>query len=85
MTSAGNIWGTAMATAARHSRDGRIARWREGFRQAARRSGRLAGGLALSLGAVFALLALVSYRPSDPAFNTKAGGPVGNLPRATRG
>ena len=67
-----------MATAARHGRDGRLARWREGFRHAARRSGRLVGGLALSLGAVFALLALISYHPSDPALNTEAGGPVDN-------
>ncbi|HWT11165.1 MAG TPA: DNA translocase FtsK 4TM domain-containing protein, partial [Allosphingosinicella sp.] len=66
------------ATTARTSDEGRLARWREGLRQGVRRSGSLAGGLALSLGALFALASLVSYRPSDPSLNTAAGGPVGN-------
>src|SRR5687767_1031178 len=66
------------ATTARNDRGGRLARWREGLRQTAKRSGTLLGGVALSLGSVFVLLALVSYRPSDPALNTEAGGPVLN-------
>src|SRR5687767_6519185 len=66
------------ATTARNPGSGRLARWREGLRQAARRSGTLLGGLALALGSVFALLALISYRPSDPSLNTEASGPVHN-------
>jgi S-DNA-T family DNA segregation ATPase FtsK/SpoIIIE len=66
------------ATTARNTGSGRLARWREGLRQAARRSGTLLGGLALALGSVFALLALISYRPSDPSLNTEASGPVHN-------
>jgi S-DNA-T family DNA segregation ATPase FtsK/SpoIIIE len=67
-----------MATAARKGGGGRLARWREGARHAARRSTSLLGGIALSAAAVFALVALVTYRPSDPALNTAAAGPVGN-------
>ncbi len=79
MRSKGNIWGTAMAaSAARNGRDGRLVRWRQGARQAARRSGTLLAGIGLSLGALFALVALVTYRPADPSLNTAAGGPVGN-------
>jgi len=63
---------------ARYDRPGRLERLREGSRKAARRSGRFLAGLALSLGAVLALVALVSYRPSDPSLNTAAGGPIGN-------
>ena len=66
------------ASTARKQATGRIARWREGGRKAARRSGTFLGGLALALGAVAALIALLTYRPSDPALNTAAGGPVGN-------
>jgi S-DNA-T family DNA segregation ATPase FtsK/SpoIIIE len=63
------------ATTARNG-DGRLARWRDGMNRAARRSGTMLGGVALSLGALFALLSLVSYHPSDPSLNTAAGGPV---------
>ncbi|HEV2867078.1 MAG TPA: DNA translocase FtsK 4TM domain-containing protein, partial [Allosphingosinicella sp.] len=66
------------ATAARKSGPGRLARWREGARQATKRSSAVLAGVALSLGAVFALVALASYRPSDPSLNTAAGGPAGN-------
>jgi S-DNA-T family DNA segregation ATPase FtsK/SpoIIIE len=66
------------ATTARKAEEGRLARWREGLRQAAKRSGTLIGGLALALGSMFALLALISYRPSDPSLNTEASGPVHN-------
>ena len=65
-------------TTARYDRPGRLTRLREGGRKAVRRSGRLLAGLALSLGAVLTLGALISYRPSDPSMNTAAGGPVGN-------
>jgi S-DNA-T family DNA segregation ATPase FtsK/SpoIIIE len=67
-----------MASTTARNGEGRLARWRDGFNRAARRSGTLFGGLALSLVSVFALLSLVSYRPSDPSLNTAAGGPVGN-------
>jgi S-DNA-T family DNA segregation ATPase FtsK/SpoIIIE len=63
-----------MATAV----EGRLARWRESLGQTARRSGSFLGGLALALGSVLTLLALVSYHPSDPALNTDAGGPTQN-------
>jgi S-DNA-T family DNA segregation ATPase FtsK/SpoIIIE len=67
-----------MAVTARYDRPGRLARLKEGGRKAARRSSGFLAGAALSLGAVLALLALVSYRPSDPSLNTAAGGPVNN-------
>ena len=66
------------ASAAQSGGDGRLTRWREGARHAARRSGTWLAGAALSLAALFALAALVSYRPGDPSLNTAAGGPVGN-------
>ncbi|WP_129793487.1 DNA translocase FtsK [Sphingosinicella sp. CPCC 101087] len=66
------------ATTAHSGGDGRLARWRDGFNRAAKRSGTLVGGLALAFGSLFALVALVSYRPSDPALNTVAAGPVRN-------
>jgi S-DNA-T family DNA segregation ATPase FtsK/SpoIIIE len=66
------------AVTARNDREGRLARWREALRQGARRSGSLFGGLALCLGALFAALSLVSYRPSDAALNTAAADPVRN-------
>ncbi len=68
-----------MATAAANAgRRGRLERWRDGARRAARRSGAVLGGVALCLGALLTLLALVSYRPSDPSLNTAAAGPVKN-------
>ncbi|MGZ8282104.1 MAG: DNA translocase FtsK 4TM domain-containing protein, partial [Allosphingosinicella sp.] len=66
------------STTARNSDAGRLTRWREGLNRAAKRSWTMLGGLALSLAALFALLSLVSYRPSDPSLNTAAGGPVAN-------
>ncbi len=66
------------ATSAQNGRSGRLGQWREGSRRAARRTGGFLGGVAICLAALFALVALVSYRPSDPSLNTDAGGPVGN-------
>ena len=54
------------------------ASWRDGSKRAARRTGGFLAGIATCLAALFALVALVSYRPSDPSLNTDAGGPVGN-------
>jgi S-DNA-T family DNA segregation ATPase FtsK/SpoIIIE len=68
----------AATTAKSGNGEGRLARWREGLHRAAKRSGTLVGGLALAFGALFALASLVSYRPSDPALNTVAAGPVRN-------
>ncbi|MFC7499324.1 DNA translocase FtsK 4TM domain-containing protein [Enterovirga sp. GCM10030262] len=68
-----------MATsAARGARPGRLAQWRDGLKKGARRSTTLVGGVALVAAALLAALALVSYRPTDPAFNTSAAGPVNN-------
>jgi len=79
MKGAGTFGAREMAaTAARGGQDGRLARWREGLGQALRRMATLVGGLALVAAALFALAALIGYRPSDPALNTAAGGPVGN-------
>ncbi len=66
------------AATAQNGRSGRLAQWREGSKRLARRSGSFFGGIALGIAALFALVALVSYRPSDPSLNTAAAGPVGN-------
>jgi len=52
--------------------------WRDAVRRGAVRSGALAGSIVLAVLTLLIALALVSYRPSDPAMNTAAGGPVGN-------
>jgi DNA segregation ATPase FtsK/SpoIIIE, S-DNA-T family len=52
--------------------------WREAVKRGAVRSGALAGSVALIIGAMLFAFALVSYRPSDPAMNTAAGGPANN-------
>src|SRR4051812_38878572 len=67
----------AAATAQREA-PGRLAQAREGLRRLVRRSWSFFGGLALSASALFALIALVSYHPSDPSLNTDAAGPVRN-------
>src|SRR5256885_910180 len=67
----------AVATAQRES-PGRLAHWREGIRRLVRRSWSFFGGLALSALAIFALVAMITYHPSDPSLNTDAAGPVRN-------
>ena len=52
--------------------------WRDAVKRGAVRSGALAGSIALVIAALLTTLALVSYRPSDPAMNTAAGGPANN-------
>jgi S-DNA-T family DNA segregation ATPase FtsK/SpoIIIE len=47
--------------------------WRTHMKRGALRSGALLGAMALVALAIALGLALVSYRPSDPAFNTAAG------------
>ncbi|MEW4467580.1 DNA translocase FtsK 4TM domain-containing protein [Parasphingorhabdus sp. JC815] len=49
------------------------ASWREVMRLSLLRSGALISAILLGLLAVFLFLALVSYSPSDPSFNTAAG------------
>src|SRR5688572_19081627 len=66
------------ATVARNARQAKKARWRAGLQRRARRSGAWLSGSALIAAALLLLLALVSYRPSDPSLNTSAGGPVRN-------
>ena len=69
----------AMAAAtAQSDRPGRIAQWREGLGRLVRRSWSFFGGVALILGSLFALTALVTYHTADPSLNTVAGGPVQN-------
>lgn len=52
--------------------------WREAMRRAASRSTALLASLGLLTLTVLVALALVSYRPSDPALNTAASGPAQN-------
>jgi S-DNA-T family DNA segregation ATPase FtsK/SpoIIIE len=66
------------AATAQTDRPGRLAQWRAGMRRLARRSWSFFGGLALAAGALVALVALVTYHPSDPSLNTDAAGPVQN-------
>jgi S-DNA-T family DNA segregation ATPase FtsK/SpoIIIE len=47
-------------------------------RRGAKRSGTLLGGAILVALGLMTLVALASYRPSDPSFNTAAAGPVNN-------
>jgi DNA segregation ATPase FtsK/SpoIIIE, S-DNA-T family len=64
-----------MATAAaRAGRNDRLAELGQGLKRAAMRAASLAGGGALVAGSVAALVALVSYHPTDASFNTAAGG-----------
>jgi S-DNA-T family DNA segregation ATPase FtsK/SpoIIIE len=67
-----------MATIAGSNRQERGAQWRQGLRKGAKRSGTLLGGAALIVTAVLLLIALASYRPTDPSLNTAAAGPVQN-------
>ena len=53
--------------------------WRETVRAGAIRSGTLIGSVGLFALGLLLLLALASYRTSDPALNTAAGGPARNL------
>ncbi len=50
------------------------ANWREIMRLSLLRSGALIGAVAIVLATIFLALALFSYSPSDPSFNTSAGG-----------
>ena len=53
--------------------------WRDTMRAGARRSGAMLGAVALLLTTIATALALASFHPGDPSFNTAAGGPAQNL------
>ena len=69
-----------MATRAAGANRGgtRTAGWRDGVKRGAKRSGTLLGGAILVVLGFVTLIALASYRPSDPSFNTASAGPVDN-------
>lgn len=52
--------------------------WRNIMRQSLARSGTLIGAVLLGLATCALVIALLTYRQSDPSFNTAAGGPVSN-------
>ncbi|MET0247017.1 MAG: DNA translocase FtsK 4TM domain-containing protein [Sphingomonas sp.] len=53
--------------------------WRDTMKAGVRRSGALIGGIALFLGVMALILALISYHAQDPSLNTAAAGPARNL------
>lgn len=53
--------------------------WRDTMRAGARRSGALFAAMAIVLLTGALLLAIASYHPEDPSWNTAAGGPARNL------
>jgi S-DNA-T family DNA segregation ATPase FtsK/SpoIIIE len=53
--------------------------WRDTMKAGARRSGAMIGACALLIAVLLLALALASYHPGDPSFNTAAGGPARNL------
>ncbi len=53
--------------------------WRDSVKRGALRGGALVGSLALGFATLLLALALVSYKHSDAALNTAAGGPARNL------
>ena len=53
--------------------------WRESMKRGAVRTSALAGGMALLLLALLLVLALASYKSSDPSMMTAAAGPARNL------
>jgi S-DNA-T family DNA segregation ATPase FtsK/SpoIIIE len=67
-----------MATVAAGVRQEKMAQWRSGMRKGMRRTAALLGGGAVGALALLLLLALVSYRPTDPSLDTAAAGPVKN-------
>jgi S-DNA-T family DNA segregation ATPase FtsK/SpoIIIE len=68
----------ATSAAAQSARQVRLAQWRSGVKSGMRRGWALLIGGALGALALLLLLALLSYRPTDPSLNTAAEGPVRN-------
>jgi len=58
---------------------GGVSLWRSTVRRGAFRSAGMAAGAGVTLGVLLLVLALASYRTSDPALNTDAGGAPANL------
>ena len=52
--------------------------WHDAVKRGAVRSGALGGAIAIAVGVLLVALSLITYRPSDPAMNTAAGGPANN-------
>ncbi len=52
--------------------------WGETVKRGALRSGAMLGAIALGCAALLLALLLITYKPSDAALNTAAGGPPGN-------
>jgi len=53
--------------------------WGAQVKAIGRRTGAMAGALAILAGTLLAAFALASYHPGDPAWNTAAGGPAHNV------
>src|SRR5688572_28479600 len=66
------------ASAAQSARQVKLAQWRTGMKNGMRRSWALLIGGGIGAAALLMLLALVSYRWTDPSLNTAAAGPVRN-------
>jgi S-DNA-T family DNA segregation ATPase FtsK/SpoIIIE len=66
------------ATAAQGARQVKLAQWRSGMKRGMRRTTALLIGGAIGALALLILLALASYRTTDPSPNTAAAGPVRN-------
>ncbi len=66
------------ASVAGNGRQERLEQWRAGIKRGATRSTQILLGSGLIVGALLLAAGLVSYRPSDPSFNTAAAGPVRN-------
>ena len=53
--------------------------WRESMKRSAERTGVLLGGAAIIVLTLLLVIALLSYRPSDPSLMTAAEGPARNF------
>ncbi len=53
--------------------------WRANVKRGAARGGSMVGAIGIALATLVFVLALASYKPSDPALNTASGGPAGNI------
>ena len=52
--------------------------WRDAVKRGAVRSGALVGSVVMIIAALLIAVALITYRPSDPALSTAAAGPANN-------
>ena len=71
---------TRIATAGMGAaRSGPAPAWHGHVRRVGARTGAMLGAIAILAGTLMLGFALASYSPSDPALNTAAGGPAGNV------